>query len=384
MYQNNSFPPPPPPPYGGICAVNPVVETIKRLGRSPMFLWVCILQTAAAGLTLLQSILSMLGLTMIVDTMEMYEDFPGEFLESTGAGLSLSFVFPALFALGLWLVRAACRSDASPFVTTGGLKTVKVLITINLVMMYILAGCMPLLLLAVIALMGSGEDFFSMIGEFDEEFIDDFSASSSLFEGVFTGVLLVALVVVLAVAVVGIIYYHILRKGIATLEENCEGILSDRSFPMFVIVMFYVFAGGSFFSALTGLVLTPVAALAEGVSGSVYLMGAILMQKYRKGMEHLRMVSMGAPVPPADFQPAPAPGPMPEPNPGWAVPPVPGPVSQPAPPPMPGTAPQPETPKEVEGEPQPKTVGYCPSCGRAVKEGESFCAGCGRSVDGLW
>ena len=57
---NQTFVPP-------ICAVNPVVAAMKRLGRSSLFLWICILQTAAAGFTLLSSLVGFIGFTSLLD-----------------------------------------------------------------------------------------------------------------------------------------------------------------------------------------------------------------------------------------------------------------------------------------------------------------------------
>ncbi|MBR3844793.1 MAG: hypothetical protein IKM39_04730, partial [Clostridia bacterium] len=267
MYNNSYIPPAPELPYGGICAVNPVVATIKGLGRSAMFLWICILQTVVAGLTLLNTILLSAGINLIEGLVDMSGlDVPDEvfeILDVTSASTGLAFVFPALFALGFWLIRAACKSDGSPFVTTGGLTTMKVLITISLVMLYIVAGCIPFMILAFLFLLGSETDLSPYIGEFDEGYIDDFSdfpvyEFESAFSGVFFGAMVIVLAIALVVLVVCIVYYHFLLRGMNTLKENCEGILSDRSFPMFVVVWLYIMAGCSFVTALLSLSLVSV------------------------------------------------------------------------------------------------------------------------------
>ena len=383
---NQTFTPPvaPPPVMPPVCAVNPVVGAIKRLGRSPLFLCLCIFQTVAAGLTLIAS-LDLFSNNYGVFS-DLLEDMEGLEL-SADSGL-LSFVFPALFALGLWLIRAACKNNGSPFVTTGGLKTVKVLVTIQLVFMYIVAGCIPLFLLGVFALGGALGDVFSdpsFYGEFDEEFLDEFSGtySFSVDECVSTGlisILAVVLLVVLAVLVYMIIYYHSLRRGVTTLIENAEGILTDRSFSMFTIVTFYIMGSFAAFSALTSLVIMPVAALSSGAMAVAYILGGVLMGRYRKEMEHLRMASAGQ-VPPPPFEmgqppfvPQPQPAPVPQPE----FVPAPVPVAEPAsvadPVPVadPAPAQEPIVQSTVLG------VEFCSECGRKRGEDEKFCPGCGK------
>lgn len=361
---NQTFTPP-------ICAVNPVVGAIKRLGRSPLFLCICIFQTIAAGLTLLSSV-GMMGSPLM--------DFEG--MELVADSSLLSFVFPALFAMGLWLIRHACKSDVSPFVTTGGLKTVKVLVTIQLVFMYIVAGCIPVFLLGMLALGSAASDIFSdpsVYGEFDEEFLDEFSGtySFSVDEFVSTGlisILVIALVIVLAVLVYFIIYYHSLRRGVTTLMENAEGILTDRSFSMFTIVTFFIAGGCGAFSALSSLALLPLAGLASGVMATVYILGGVFMCRYRKEMEQLRFMSSHmAPAAPfvPEAQPAPQPAPAYE-----TVPPQ----VQVAPVPAVDVSPVAEPVADPIPEPQPVPVAceFCSECGRKRGEGEKFCPGCGK------
>lgn len=368
---NQTFTPP-------ICAVNPVVGAIKRLGRSPLFLCICIFQTIAAGLTLIAS-LGLFSNNYGVFS-DLLEDMEG--LEISADSGLLSFVFPALFAMGLWLIRHACKSDVSPFVTTGGLKTVKVLVTIQLVFMYIVAGCIPVFLLGMLALGSAASDIFSdpsVYGEFDEEFLDEFSGtySFSMDEFVSTGlisILAVVLLVVLAVLVYMIIYYHSLRRGVTTLMENAEGILTDRSFSMFTIVTFYIMGSFAAFSALTSLVIMPVAALSSGAMAVAYILGGVFMCRYRKEMEQLRFMSSHI-APAAAFVPAEQPAPQPAPAyetvpPQVQVAPVPAvdvsPVAEPVAEPIP--APQ----------PVPVACEFCSECGRKRGEGEKFCPGCGK------
>ncbi len=360
---NQTFTPPVPPPvYEPVCAVNPVVGAIKRLGRSPLFLCLCIFQTIAAGLTLLSSLGFMVGTPSLLDVEEI--------AIAADSGL-LSFVIPGLFAMGLWMIRHACRNNASPFVTTGGLKTVKVLITIQLVFMYIVAGCIPLLILGMFALEGVAGELFSdpaFYGEFEEEFLDEFSGTYnfSVEEFVSTGllsILAIALIVVLAVLVYMIIYYHSLRRGVTTVMENAEGILTDRSFSMFSVVTFYIVGGCGAVSALSSLALMPLAAFASAASATVFIMGGVLMGRYRKEMEQLRFMSLN---------PVPAPFTMNE------QPFVPAPVSQPQTVPQPEFVPQSAPVVEPAPAPVPVVDEFCSGCGRKRGEGENFCAGCGK------
>ncbi len=379
---NQTFTPPVPPPVvPPVCAVNPVVGAIKRLGRSPLFLCLCIFQTIAAGLTLLSS------LGFLVNTPSVL-DFEGMEI-STDSNL-LSFVIPALFAMGLWMIRHACRNDVSPFVTTGGLKTVKVLVTIQLVFMYILTGCIPLLIFGLFALGGVASELFSdpaFYGEFEEEFLDEFSEvpSFDLEEALAGGAMIgisIVLLFVLAVLVYMIVYYHSLRRGVTAVMENAEGILTDRSFSMFTIVTFYIAGGCVALSTLTTIALLPIAGLASGAMATVYILGGVLMGRYRKEMQQLRLVSSGAVPAPfgmneQPFAPAPVPFtpeavpvaeavPAPETVPAVEVAPVPAvdiaPVAEPV----------------SQPEPTPVAHEFCSGCGRKRGEGENFCPGCGK------
>lgn len=366
---NQTFTPP-------ICAVNPVVGSMKRLGRSPLFLWICILQTAAAGLTLLSSLGTFIGFASLLDLNG---------LEYTAGSSVLSCVVPGLFAMGLWLIRRACCSDISPFVTTGGLKTVKVLVTISLAFLYIVAGCIPLFLLGLLLAGSAMGDLFSdpsFYGEFHEEFLDEFSQTPGfsieeipidemLAGGLLIG-LVIVLVTVLAVMVYFILYYHFLRRGISTLMENAEGILTDRSFPLFTIVTFYIAGGCTAVSALTSLVIFPLAALGSAAMAIVYILGGIIMGRYRKEMQYLRMVS-SAPVSPAvpfaNEQPVvPAPA---------AEQPVAAAVSDSQFVPV-----YEQAAPVIEAEPMANPISapdeYCSGCGRKRGENENFCPGCGK------
>ena len=384
---NQTFVPP-------ICAVNPVVAAMKRLGRSSLFLWICILQTAAAGFTLLSSLVGFIGFTSLLDL---------DGLEYTAGGNFLSFVVPALFAMGLWMIRHTCKSDVSPFVTTGGLKTVKVLITISLVLLYIVAGFIPLFLLGMLALGSAASDIFSdpsIYGEFNEEFLDEFSDIPSFsLEGAAEGVLLFSLlfvvVIVLAVLVYAIIYYHSLRRGVTTLLENAEGILTDRSFPMFAIVSFYILGACGAFSALSSLFLMPIVGLASAASATAYILGGVLMGRYRKEMEGLRIMSAQvvpsdpfvpnqqpvAPAPVAE-QPVPVAVAVPQTVPAYEEA---APVVDPAP--VVDVAPVVEATPVVEEEPVAEPAeqsveefipAFCSACGRKRGENEKFCPGCGK------
>ncbi len=363
---NQPFTPP-------ICAVNPVVGAMKRLGRTPLFLWICILQTAAAGLALLSSLGASIGIASLLEL---------DGLEYTAGSSLLSCVLPGLFAMGLWLIRHTCRSDVSPFVTTGGLKTIKVLVTISLVVLYIVAGCIPLLLLGALALGSVATDIFSdpsvfgEFGEFEEEFLDEFSDMPSYYlEDMLEGGLLfglVVVVVVLAVLVFGIIYYHSLRRGVTALMENAEGILTDRSFPMFSIVTFYIVGGCGAISALTSLFVLPLAGLASAASATAYILGGVLMGRYRKEMEQLRYFSSVAPAVP--FVPAQQPVPVAvsvcETVP--AQPPVEvAPVSSVEAAPVPVE----QSVEQPIAEPAPA---FCSACGRKRGEDEKFCPACGK------
>lgn len=287
-FQQQPFTPPPAQPTSfapPVSAVNPVVRAVKERGRSPLFLVLCLLQSAVTVATLA---LSFVGV-----------EITSEFSFSDGGGNSVEVsVLPILFTVAFWIIRYACCSDESPFISTGGLKFVKVITTIQLVLYYILGVCLPIVFFSLLVSQEILGDLFGNSGDY----IDDIP-SDSFMEGIMNSMFM-AIVIVLFIAVVFmIVFTHVLRRAIATLTENCEGYLTDRSIPMFLVVACYIMAGFQFLGGLGYISQVPLVSAVVIANGAVFVLGGVLLTKYRNTMEELRKTSMesayfSAPTPP--------------------------------------------------------------------------------------
>jgi hypothetical protein len=377
----------------GVCAINPVVASIKTLGRSTQFLLVCIFQSLTALCSLVATFLNPFIISQNSDIQTT--TFNG------------NFIVPTLMALAFWLIYATCRSDASPFLKTGGLTIIKVIQTILLVCLYILVALIPLILIGLFALSAMGEEFWNQfINEFMYEFGNQMpSEFHQYFESQFlmnslTVVTIVVMLVCLGVLIFNIVVTSLTVKGLNILKENFEGILTDRSFPLLVIVMGYISAIGSYFTTVSGLITLDVFTLLESAfTATATLLGCMLVQKHRKGMAELRTLSRMATT---DSSVAPTPQPQPFQAPAAPYIPI---TEQPSTDclPVEETVPltveetlfeeaisQPEEteePLETETEiPQPteieipKTPKYCSVCGTPLQDYAHFCHNCGHST----
>lgn len=140
-------------------STHPVVNAVKTVGSSPLFLIAVIAYTA-------QTVLSAIGMTM--GNAESFAHFmnalgtlgqPG----TTGAFLNVNFVSPIsiLLIIGLWMIFAAAANSQSDTMSTAGLTMIKVVMIITLVLFCIVAAMALLLLLLGVGIAAAMEEAFA-------------------------------------------------------------------------------------------------------------------------------------------------------------------------------------------------------------------------------
>ena len=144
-----------------------------------------------------------------LDEFDFLEELP---IQNFSFSMDFSFVGIALIAVAFWLIYAACKSDASPTVSTGGLTMLKVLTVISLVLICVAAGLAVLLFVLALILSASG----SLAGGFLDQGMGDvyqeLPAPSSMtmnsLEDIF-GVLIPVLLIVALIAIGAVSYTHL-------------------------------------------------------------------------------------------------------------------------------------------------------------------------------
>ncbi len=265
-----------------LCGINPVVKTVKKLGRSGLFLAVCLFQTFGVLASLGHAVFMALEGLSVTET---FWDFIGFFSSELG----FSFVYQGLLALCFWLIRKGCKSNASPFTPTGGLTFLKVLVTLKLVVFYIVAVACPVVFaVAVFSLLfgvGTGEEY---LDEFSQPIIQwDWLLDEEFPMGIF----LILLVVVFFSAVFHIVVFHCHRRGIKTVSENFGGILSDRSVPVFSVISLIIIAvsGLGRFGGIVPIYM--LGSVQQVLNGTALVLLAVTLIKYRGEMKHLRQTA---------------------------------------------------------------------------------------------
>lgn len=271
---------------------HPVIETVRSLILSPLFLVAVILFSAS----ILLSVLGSFGLTEAMTgwMTDVFYEFGMEaeldeitqtlMTDSMGVGTVVGALFGSipsvLMALGMWMLYTSARNRQNLLINTGGLTLIKVLTIISLVSLGLVSALL-LLMLVIVWIVASGE----MI------------ADEALILSVGMIVVLVFLAVVLTLC---ILYYVKVIKTVGTIQKTLQtGVPSDRV-SMFLIVMLFITGGNAVMSSFSlvlfggsGLALM-VASVAQGVASILF--GVLLLQ-YRSRMRELLTMVPPAAVP---------------------------------------------------------------------------------------
>ncbi len=249
-------------------SINPVVAAIKQMGRAPLFLTICILQSVSVGLQLLsfffsgdlleQAITNQQALAMV----NLPNDFP---------------IFSLLATLAFWLVFATCRQNTRPTLSPGGITLARVLVTILQVVLFAGAG------VAVLAAVVAKEELYALLSSLIGERFHDLGMAQPPRDvvSVAVGVILILTLMVLAVSLVATFAG---KKALRVLQENFTGILTDRSIPMLVIVLGFILTVFNSFSLQE----SPLTAIANLIATAAWFMLCLWGLTYRQCMQALR------------------------------------------------------------------------------------------------
>lgn len=254
---------------------NPAVNVLKREGASVRFLVLAILLSVSAVLSFFST-----STTSNYFLEELYyrTDIGWNVYDAMSNVMGNVFAaIPAiLMAIGLWMFYASCKNVSHGGVSTSGLTIIKVLMIISMVILCI-AGF-------IIVIAGFVMSFNSSY------FFDDYSSYYSPFYGIGAGIIIGAIFIVAALLALMIVYITRIIKIINRVKRVAQTGMPNNEISMFAVVMFYIMAGFnviSAFGSLTDMYISPLGILSSLVSAGTFVVGAVILMKYRKEMTML-------------------------------------------------------------------------------------------------
>lgn len=288
----------PQPPYGyaPVQPRHPVIEAVRSVAASPLYLVAVIAFTVALVFSVLgagesaSAMYDMLGeLSMDMDMGEFMPDYASS-AYSVGAAVGGIFgsIPNILLVVGLWMIYAAAKKN-EPGISSGGFTLVWVMQVIGLVGVCVAAGLVALVLL--IALLVSG---LSVVD------IPDADGTIAL--------VLIAVVAVLFAAIMAfaIVYRVKTMKMVGAVRQTLStGIPSDK-ISMLVVVLCFAGGGMAGLSALGSLAsLAVMTALSTAASAVASILFGVVALRYRDTMRQLMYPASATYVAPQpDFAPA--------------------------------------------------------------------------------
>lgn len=274
---------------------HPVVEAVRSVAASPLFLVAVIFFTVALVFSVLASGESASATYDMLN--EMFMDMDVDYVIPSYAGSVLSSgaiiggiigaIPTILVAVGLWMVYAAAKKD-EPGISTGGLTLLWVMQIISLVGVCVLAGLLALVLLLAL-----------LVGGVAAADIPDAESTAALIVIGIGGLIIAGLMALV------IVYRVKVMKMVNTVRQTLmTGVPSDK-ISMFVVVFCFISGGFSVISGLSSLLFaTYMTALSTLASAVATILFAVAALKYREAM---RQLMMPAPMAYAPAQPEYAP-----------------------------------------------------------------------------
>lgn len=253
-------------------AESPVMSTLRRMARSPLYLtcaigYTCmILFTLASSLTggmaggLVNTLSMLAGSSYEMNYLlgDLYSVMP--VITGVSFGSALVGQIPAiLVAVGIWLVFVSAMDNSGAPLKTTGLTIIRVIQIISLVL-----SCLMFLLIEVLIII-----VIATVGRYDD------SA---------TGIFLVIMLLVAVIAALDILYYV---KLMGTINSIRQSIWRDEPFnkiSAYVAVLSIIGGAGSLFSLLVGGVFGALASLGAATAGIGF---GIFLFQYRGQMNNL-------------------------------------------------------------------------------------------------
>lgn len=263
-------------------ASNPAVKLLRQAGTSPMFLCAAALYSAAIVITVLfvfmpSQISSLIDYYLndfltglwgedFYDIYNAYGADPYAGLESIGIFSGLSGAAgPILMCIAMWLQYFAFKNTSGGRIKTTGLSIIRVITTINFVLMCVGAGLMVLAVLIFIPLLGTMTNG-SMLG-----FLYVIVAAS--------------IAMIAAVIVFEVIYYIKLISTIKSIINTAETGNPETKISMFVIVFLFLNGGLSFLLSMA--YIGNLFMLSSLLNAAVYVIIAVMLLSYKNKVREL-------------------------------------------------------------------------------------------------
>lgn len=250
---------------------NPVLNVVKNIAASPLFLVAAIafslqilatiLSSATAGALLEGAIYELLSEFGGMDFYELYE-----IMETISRIGSAPFVICTIIGLipsmlicaGLWMTYGAGVSRASDSMKTSGLTMIKVITIIELVWSCVVLGVVDILLIITIIA----------------------AASVEYMAGALVALCVFAFIIINAVVALNIVYYAKIVKSINTVKGTILTGRPSNALSGFVAVWSFIMAGFLIFSLITNF-------FVSALSMTAFICFGILIFKYKKEMSKL-------------------------------------------------------------------------------------------------
>lgn len=266
---------------------NPALNAIKTAGSSSLF----IAMTILLSISTLLVIFSSAGLNNSIYNIYYYAYNLGldldaiesaiDMMRSTAVASAVLSSIPAILtAVAMWLHFITCRSRQSGNISTAGLTICKVLryirlIGLCLISLLVLAVCA----LLIVAVASDAIPFYELAPY----------ASADVDELKLTVIIILALIVAffLFFMILAITYQaSIIRMINRTKMVSATGMADDRV-SNYLVGMTYFVAVCSLISGLFSLFTSPIGGAAVICQGIAYILVAVLLGRYRKGMNQV-------------------------------------------------------------------------------------------------
>lgn len=254
---------------------NPAVNVLKREGASTRFLVLAILLSASAVLSFFST--STTG-NYFLEELYYRGNLAWDVYDTMSNVIGNIFVaIPViLMAIGLWMFYASCRNVSHGGVSTSGLTIIKVLMIISMVFL-----CLAGFVLVIGGLVISFNPSY---------FFDDYTSYYSPFYGIGAGIIMAVIFISVALLALMVVYITRIIKVINRVKRVAQTGMPNNEISMFAVVMFYIMAGFnviSAFGSLTDMYISPLGILQSLVSAATFVLGAVILMKYRKEMTML-------------------------------------------------------------------------------------------------
>lgn len=260
------------PAYAPRPAESGVLQTLRRMARSPLYLTCAIGYTCMIVFTLVGSVSgnSLGGLMSYLSLLasssyemnyllgDLYDIMP--MLTGVSFGSALLSQLPAiLVAVGVWMMFASALDNSGAPLKTAGLTMIRIIQIISMVL-----SCLMFLVVEVLIIM-----LMSVVGRYDD------SA---------TGFFIALILIVAVVAVLDILYFV---KLIGTIGKIRQNIWTEKPYgkvSSYVAVLSILGGMASLFSIMAGGVFGALASLGGAVAGIGF---GIFLFQYRSQMQNL-------------------------------------------------------------------------------------------------